>query len=53
MLVVENQPTGGALTSTGSAAEPPRVGSPQMTKASLVCIGPLMKSPLTNEIVLQ
>src|SRR5690349_10650410 len=53
MSLVENQPTGGPLTSIGSAAEPPSVGLPQITNASLVCIGPLMKSPLTKEIVLQ
>src|ERR1700709_1291729 len=41
---VENQPLGGPLPSTGSAADPPRVGLPQMTKAALGGMGPLMES---------
>ncbi len=51
--MVENQPFGGPLTSIGSAARAPASGSPQITNASLVCIGPLMLSPLTKEIVSQ
>src|SRR5689334_16805533 len=53
MSPAENQPGGGPLTSTGSAAEPPSVGLPQIAKASFVCIGPLMKSPVLNEITSQ
>src|SRR4051794_12158467 len=51
--LVEYQPGVPALTSIGSLALRPRVGLSQIAKASLVCIGPLMLSPLTKEIVSQ
>ena len=52
-LQVENQPGAEELTSIMSDALRPKVGVPQIARASLVCRGPLIVSPLMKEILSQ
>ena len=49
----ETQPTGGELTSITSAGVRPKVGVPQICRASLVWSGPSTVSPVTNTICVQ
>ena len=52
-LQIENQPGDVALASIESALVRPKVGEPQIPRASLVCSGPLIASPLMKAILVQ